>query len=112
RPLRIGVVREEANEHKLVPAIVLHPEYNAFVLVRGAMKTLLAALKTLQFALVDQTPMGIRKRVYEEARHQLIAIGPGRDGTQTVGNWVLQKIGDEARVGEGLANVGAAADMN
>jgi hypothetical protein len=42
RPLPIRVMREQSTEYKLVPAIVLHPEDNAFVIACVTMKTLLA----------------------------------------------------------------------
>jgi hypothetical protein len=100
-------MREQPNEYKLVPAIVLHPEDNAFVIACGTMKTLLAAPETFQFAPVCETPMGIRESVYEEASHQLVAIWSGRHGTETVGNRMHQEIADTASISPKQTHCGA-----
>ena len=42
RPLRVRIVREQTSEDELVPAIRFHPDHDALVVLRSAVKTLLA----------------------------------------------------------------------
>ena len=111
RPFRVRVVCKQAREYELAVAAVLHPKYDAFVILRCAVKTLLVEREAFQYALVHQASTDIRESAYEETGHQLMAVGPLGHWALTVGRRVLQEVADEAPLQKRLLDIATRSDV-
>ena len=91
RALRVCMVREQAGVDELVPGIGFHPDRDAFVVVGGAMKTLLAKRQNFRVLLVYETSMSLRESLYEITGDQLVAIWPRSHRDRAVEGTRLQR---------------------